>query len=301
MSFDPQAIINSRFGVGLALLLSRITPPRVGYQISNFVAERIAARRDWNLVRAARANQWVVSGGQLDSQQLDERVRAMFRHTGRAIYDLNRYLAHRDALEGIVQFSPAAQEIIDRSREGSGGAVVVTLHLGNFDLAVRVGSLRGLKGMVFTLPELDGGYEMQYEMRKAVGMEIVPATRENLRQAVQRLHAGEYVFTGIDRPLPDTRYRQEFFGRLAGMPMHHITLALKANAPVIVSVAVWQPDGCYHLLVSEPICMQSFPDRRTELVKNTEAVLKVAEGYIRQYPEQWSMFFPVWPEALDEV
>jgi predicted LPLAT superfamily acyltransferase len=34
---------------------------------------------------------------------------------------------------------------------------------------------------------------------------------------------------------------------------------------------------------------------------NTEMVLKVAEGYIRQAPYQWAMFYPVWPEALNEM
>lgn len=301
MSLNPQAIINSRYGVGLGLFFGRLTPPGIGYRVSSFIAERIASRRGWNLVRAARANQWVVSGGMLTPSQLDERVKAAFNHTARAIYELNHFLYDPDALERLIHFTPFVQDLIRQSTKPGEGTLVVGLHLGNFDLAVRAATLRGLKGLVLTLPEISGGYDLQYQMRKAVGMEIVPANIDNLRLAVERLRAGEVVFTALDRPLAKTKYRPHFFGRVSHLPVHYIPLAIKAEVRVIVAASVRMPDGRYHFKVSEPLYLTRYPDRQTELIKNAEKVLRVAQDYVRQYPEQWSMFFPVWPEALNEV
>jgi lauroyl/myristoyl acyltransferase len=109
------------------------------------------------------------------------------------------------------------------------------------------------------------------------------------------------VFTALDRPLAKTKYQPLFFGRASHLPVHYISLAIKAEVRVIVAASVWMPDRRYHFLISEPIYLTRYPDRQTELIKNAEAVLQVAESYIRQYPEQWSMFFPVWPAALNEV
>jgi lauroyl/myristoyl acyltransferase len=62
-----------------------------------------------------------------------------------------------------------------------------------------------------------------------------------------------------------------------------------------------QADGKYHVLTSDPIEMQAHPDREREIIQNAEAVLSVAEGFIRMAPEQWTMTLPVWPEALAQV
>ena len=71
--------------------------------------------------------------------------------------------------------------------------------------------------------------------------------------------------------------------------------------PIIVFATLKQPDGKYHLLFSDPIEMQPHPDKHTEIILNAEAILQVAEGFIRQDPAQWSMTFPVWPDILDQV
>ena len=44
--------------------------------------------------------------------------------------------------------------------------------------------------------------------------------------------------------------------------------------------------------------MQKRSDRDEEILMNAEKVLEVAEVMIRQAPEQWSMFYPVWPDVL---
>jgi lauroyl/myristoyl acyltransferase len=42
--------------------------------------------------------------------------------------------------------------------------------------------------------------------------------------------------------------------------------------------------------------MEPRNDPREEIIYNTERVLTVAEKFISAHPEQWSMFFPVWPD-----
>ena len=71
--------------------------------------------------------------------------------------------------------------------------------------------------------------------------------------------------------------------------------------PVVVVTCLTKEDGNYLIEASEPIWMQPYPDLRKEIEQNAERVLAEAEKFIRKVPHQWSMFYPVWPEALNEV
>jgi KDO2-lipid IV(A) lauroyltransferase len=269
--------------------------------LARFVADRIAGRKNWNLVSAARANQWVVSGGKLQGHQLDYRVREMFRHTAAAIYELNHYVHDPEMVSSLVQFDAASRQIVERRQDKNVGMVLVGVHLGNFDFALRAAAMQGLRALVLTLPDLDGGYQLQYDMRKELGMEILPASVSSFRQAVEHLRAGGIVVTGIDRPITDAKYRPLFFGRPASLPVQHISLALKARVPVVVAATMMQSDRSYQFWLSEPIEMEPHLDRSAAIVSNAEKVLLAAETYIRQAPQQWSMFFPVWPDVIDQV
>jgi phosphatidylinositol dimannoside acyltransferase len=121
-----------------------------------------------------------------------------------------------------------------------------------------------------------------------------------MREAVSHLRAGGVVVTGAERPLPGAKYRPIFFGRPASLPVHYISLALRAGVPVIVVAVVFESDR-YRLHVSEPIAVVEHENRPTTLLRNAERVLAVVGEYICLAPEQWMMFYPVWPEALAEI
>jgi lauroyl/myristoyl acyltransferase len=301
MPVDPQNVLNSRMGVGLALILGRSIPPKIGYPLVRYVADRIAAREKWNLVSAARANQWVVSGGKLSADELDHRVQELFRHTAAAIYELNHYIHDPEMVNKMVQFDAASRQIVERRQDEKTGTVIVGVHLGNFDFALRAAAMQGLRALVLTLPDLDGGYQLQYDMRKELGMEILPASASTFRLAIEHLRRGGIVVTGIDRPVTYTKYHPLFFGQPASLPVQHISLALKAHVPVVVAATMMEPDRSYRFWFSKPIEMEPLPGRREEIIANAERVLQVAEEYIRRAPQQWSMFFPVWPDIMDQV
>jgi lauroyl/myristoyl acyltransferase len=298
---DPQKVINSSFGVNLAAFLGRSLPAGAGGRLADFAAEWIARRKSWNLVRAVRANQWVISGGSLDSAGLDQIVRESFRSMAHSIYETFHYYRDADGMRRLIEFNAQTLELIHRPQFGRRGLVVVGIHFSNFDLMLQAGVLRGAKGLAVTLGALPGGIKLQTEMREKTGLTFLTATVSGIKQAMEYLQAGGMVVTGIDRPLPESHYRPCFFGRPAALPVHHIVMALKARTPIIVVATILRPDGRYHMLSSEFIEMEAQPERRREITHNAERVLRIAEGFIRQAPHQWSMTHPVWPEALAEM
>lgn len=298
---DLQQIINSPQSLRLVSALARRLPPRLGYPFARFVADRIAHRRESEVVRAVRANQWVVHGEALKGEVLDGVVRETFRHWARCIFDLYHYTDDPERAKELVVLEPSFRELARRpefERRGKRrGLVIVGLHLSNFDLILQWLCKGGLKPLVLTIPDPQGGRRMEYEIRKRTGMNLLPASVGAFRQAIKHLRQGGMVVTGIDRPIPDPAACPCFFGRPAALPTHHIFLATKARVPLILAVAQLQNDGKYHVFASDPIEI----DPQAETLRNAENVLAVAEEYIRQTPQQWSVPLPVWPQVLERM
>jgi lauroyl/myristoyl acyltransferase len=297
MPISFQSIINSRFGVGLAMGLGRSTPPHLGYRIARFLAKQIGERSNLGIVQAVRANQAVVGGDELSPAELNQRVVETFVQTGYCLYDLYHNLWSPAAINDLIEWTPAIDQLVKGRQNASQGLTIVGVHMSNFDFVAQAASMRGLRTMSLGLPNPGGGYQWQNEIRKEAGFEIVPASVAALRQATKLLEQGGTVMTGLDRPLDESKYMPRFFGRPAALPVMHILLALKTQTPVIVAAAFRDERGCYHVEISEPVSMQAYPNRHEEIERNAETVLEIAEGFIRRAPTQWSMFYPVWADA----
>lgn len=298
---DLQKVINSSLSLRFVSALARRSSPRWGYRIADLIAEQITRQRDSKVVRAVRANQWVVNGERLDGSALEQVVRETFQYWAHCIFDLYHYIENPEATGQLIVMEPSFQQLAQRPEYDKRGLMIVGLHLSNFDLILQWLSRQGMKPLTLTIPNPEGGRQLEYEMRQRVGMKLLPASVGAFRQAIKHLQQGGMVVTGIDRPIPAPEARPRFFNRPAALPLHHIFLATKTHVPIVMAVASLQQDGKYHVCASDFIEMDSYPDPQVEKLRNAEKVLGIAEEFIRRAPQQWSVPLPVWPEAMDVV
>lgn len=301
MPIDLQRLNDSQTVINLVSAVGRVLPVRLGHPLADFVAGRIASRRDSAMVRAVRANQWVVSGEALEKEALDQAVRETLRNSARSIFNLYHYTQNMEATRRLIVLDSTTQQLARRPEFDARGLVIVGIHLSNFDLVLQWMVRQGMRPLILTIPDPQGGRRTEYEMRRKIGMNLLPASVSAIRQAVRHLQQGGAVLTGIDRPIPQPEACPRFFGRPAALPMHHVFLATKARVPVMIMVTNLQADGKYHVLTSDLIEMDPHPNREEGALRNAEKVLNIAEGFIRQAPQQWSISLPVWPEVLDLV
>ena len=301
MTIDLQRITSSPFGVKLVSFIGRTIPPSIGYRVADLVAGWLAGSRESSLVRAIRLNQWVIRGVNLDEKALDQCVRDVLKHSAHSLYSLYHYIHYPEAAREMIDLNPVAQGLVERPEFGGRGLMLVGLHLSNFDLILQSMCLQGLKAFVLTIPDPQGGHRVEYEMRKRTGMHLVPASLSTLRDAVHHLKRGGVVLTGMDRPIPEPKTHPRFFGHPTCLPTHHIHLAIKAKVPVMIIAARLGTDMHYHVTTSDPIEMEHVPDHEKAIEVNAERVLKEAEKFILQAPEQWGMSLPVWPNLMDDV
>jgi phosphatidylinositol dimannoside acyltransferase len=185
-----QSIINSRLGIALALGFGKTIPSGPGYRLTEWIGKGISGLRFLSLVKAARANQWVVSGETLTAPQLSAMTRATFSNTGYFLYDLYHHLDRPEALRSKVKFSPEFLELIARNQETRQGILFVVPHLSNVDLVGHAIGLSGFNFQVLSYPQPPGGYLWQNELRRRVGLNITPMSISALRQAGEHLRQG---------------------------------------------------------------------------------------------------------------
>lgn len=301
MKINQKKILESSFGISLVSFLGLVLPLRLGHWLADNVAERILTRQDSAMIRAVRANQWVVRGESQDKQALDQAVGETLQNSARSLFDLYHYMKRPDVTRRMIVLDEATRQLVRRNEFDEKGLIVAGVHLSNFDLVLQWFCRHGVKPLVLTIPNPQDGRRKEFEIRRKTGMNIVPASVSALRQSIKHLERGGVVLTGIDRPVPDLRIRPVFFGRPASLPTHHIFLALKAHVPIVVMSATTQPKGKYFLESSEFIEMDLHPDREMEEKQNAEKVLSIASKIISRAPQQWTMSLPVWPEVMDLV
>lgn len=249
------------------------------------------------MVEAVRANQYVASGQSLTPDELDDSVRMAYRHAARFIFDTYHYMDKELTGENLVWIDPRFDSLLERMRDEQQGTVIVIVHTGNPDLAIRTAASRGLRLLGLAMNRPGRGYQWQNAMRNLSGVETLAASVDSMRRATKWLEQGGTVATGVDRPMPESGYRPCFFGRRAAMPVHYASLAMKAKVPIFMVAAYLREDGSYSAEISDPIEMKQGGDRRATILENAERVLGVAEQYISRYREQWMMFYPVWPDV----
>ena len=291
---DLSQLTTSWFGIGLGAVLGRLLPLRTAIAFAYGLADRLVKRLEAPDVRAVRFNHQILEAGQLSPHELDERVRVVFRNSARGVAEVLHFQSRPQAMLRQVVVNEAIQKYIFGSQERKQRVVIGCPHTGNFDLAGRVLGLLGLRALILAEPSPRADYNYQNRLRRRTGLNIQPISIESLRNAAQVLEEGGSVLTGVDWPVGEARFRPRFLGIPSLLTTAHVRLAVKSDAPVVVVACHRTPDGKYAIKASEPIMMKPGKSVTDTILSNTENILSVAAQYIREEPEQWLLYYPVW-------
>ena len=187
------------------------------------------------------------------------------------------------AVEGREHLSAAA---------GDGrGLILLTAHLGNWELAGRLLALgEGVPTWVVVAEEPDPEIERFLRGGPAPVRFVTrsqPTASVNLLAALRRREA---VAMQGDRAL-GTRgdVAVSFFGEPAPFPLGPFVLARAAAAPLVPAFCVLEPDRRYRITVGAPIRVAAGGERRA-----LATWVEVLETAVRRHPEQWFNFYDVW-------
>jgi len=183
-------------------------------------------------------------------------------------------------------------EALHREFEKGRGALVLTGHFGNWEVAT-VAGLRThgyIHGRIHFLRRpikpawLDAWVTRRFR-REGFG---VIGKRGSLDRIVSLIEAGDIIVFPFDQSAakPDG-IDVEFFGAPAGTFKSLAIIALATGAPVIPGAAWREADGSHVLRFEEPLPSIEHENTNEAIRRNTRAYNAALEELILRHPEQW--------------
>ncbi len=178
-------------------------------------------------------------------------------------------------------------EVLEAARAEGRGVILVTGHLGNWEVGGAYVAARGVP--------IDGIARQQENplfdrfltsTRERLGMRVV-WDGDAVRRAPRALHAGRVVAFLVDQgTLGLASTWVPFFGRPAKTPRGPAVFALRLGAPVVFGAAVRRPDGRFRLGF-ERVPVAPTGDRERDVDAIVAAYTATLERWVRRTPEQY--------------
>lgn len=247
---------------------------------------------------ALRQNLKVVTG--VNGSTLDRICRENFQNFGRMLADYfycagiqslqkERVLAMLGEWQGIENLRAA--HALGR------GVVLITAHLGNWELGGALLALEGWPINVVTLPEPSTELtRMRDEHRRRLGIRTIAVGEGQFAfvDLLAALRRNEIVCMLVDRPRAGTGVPVEFFGGETCFSTGPALLWEHTGAAVVPAFVLRNRDGCYQAFAEPPVELERAPDHQESVARNTQLIADACETKIRQHPEQWFNYVPIW-------
>jgi KDO2-lipid IV(A) lauroyltransferase len=253
------------------------------------VASRLLPARD----AIVRANLSRVVGA-LPTAEMDALVR-------RSFIEYARYWALAAHLSGIALRDPARLVTVtgrERYLEAMarGGVIFAVPHVGLWDAGGIVSRIEGFP--IATVaeeaadPRLTAFFTRQ---RRRLGLDSFPPGAETTTALIALLRDHGAVALVADRDVVGDGIEVPFFGAPTRVPSGPVVLALRSGATILPSAVLIRPGGRVEVVIGEPLPMERQGRLRDDVLRLTGDLVARYEAIIREVPEQWHVFQPIWP------
>lgn len=239
-------------------------------------------------------------GPRASDAEVETLRRAIVRNAYTSIYELGRAARSTPAQLRAWVERVDGTEHYRKARESGNGAILVTAHLGPFEVSMSALMEQERKiHVVFQRDKRTSFDRLRSKLRGKLG--VAEAAVDDgwsiwgpLRKA---LEADEVVLIQGDRVMPGQRgVAVPFLGGHLLLPTGPVKLALLTGSPIIPVFSVRTRVGRCRVIIDEPIFVSG--EARTVDAKHP-ALLRIAKAIERQvaaHPDQWAVYERAWCE-----
>jgi len=278
-----------RFGQFIALNL----PLKLVYGIAVFLADLhyFLAFRDRRFVKA---NLKVIFP-EKENKELRKISKMVFRNFAKYLADffrfekLNRsYIDKNIKLENLHHF--------DQALASGKGVVVLTAHLGNWELGGVVLAQLGYPFWAVALSHKNKKVnDFFVSQRAGKGVNVI-AMGKAVRSCISEIRNNHMVALVGDRDFTEKGIVIDFFNKPMHFPEGPAALSLMTGASIIPGFMLRNPDDSFTLRIEKPVEFKPCGDKKKDLAELIKVYKNIIEDYIRKYPDQWYVFRRFWVE-----
>ena len=228
--------------------------------------------------------------------QIQCRAKHIFQHFGITILELLQ-IAYLSKQELVSKVRVEGKEILIEALKKQKGVVLVTAHLGNYEVASQVvPCLLGLQ-MASVAKKMRNARlnRLIHNLRTRFGNKII-YKKGALPEMMQTLRQGAMVAILMDISRRFDAVEVNFFGRRATATPAAALLGLRCKSPIIPAFCHRNPKGKLIVQIEPPVEIKRTKDLRSDLQFNTQLITDRVERAVRNYPEQWNWMLKRWKE-----
>ncbi len=241
----------------------------------------------------AKANLQRAFGNEKTSDEIDALAQNVFIRLIRIIFDIGWYVrVNVNELHRYFRINGA--EHLTSAYNRKQGVLVLTAHLGNWELLAVLAPLLNLKANILYRP-MDFAPLDRYFVRSRTrfGTSVIP-TAHSMRKILSALHDGEAIAMLMDQNVDWYEgVFADFFGHPACTNKGLALIAMKTGCPVVPVFMSHDENGFIAEILPE-IPLIRTGDKIKDVEENTRQYNHAIESVIRKYPDQWFWVHQRW-------
>ncbi len=255
-------------GQSVGLLFYYLIPIRKGVARANLAT----AFPDWTPARRRRI------------------LRRTYRHYGVVLLDFLAIPAWVRRPEAIIRLDTSA---LDTARRDDPGLILLTGHLGNWEMTVLAMGAGGWPMMPVVVAQRGWAMSIVRQTRAATGCVSIP-WKAPARQMLKHLRQGKYLGLAADQDARRKGVWVTFFGQPSSRFKGGATFHLSSGAPLLFMRCVLQGDHRYRIDFLPISTAGLSGDRPADAQLLTQRFMDLLETEVRLHPEQYFWFHRMW-------
>ncbi len=184
-------------------------------------------------------------------------------------------------------------EHIDAALARGKGAIMLSAHIGNWELGAAALSLSGYPISAVVLTHQNKKIN-DFFTRQRTGKMRPIEIGASLKACYRTIKSNGLLALMGDRDFTKNGLRIEFFGKDTLIPKGPAVFAYREGAAILPTFLVREPDDSFRLFIDEPFYADRQQDEEKAIAALARQYLVSIESCIRKYPSQWYVFRDLW-------
>ncbi len=234
-------------------------------------------------------------GSEKSDRTLSLIARKNFCNLGKGLIEiLNLKYLNKEKLDHLISIE--GEEYLRESEASGNGTILITGHIGNWELMAAALSLRGFRLHVIATPLYDPRIDdVIVGLRAGFNIETISrGTPSSSRKILNVLRSKEILGLLIDQDTRVDGVFVNFFNKKAHTPAGAAQLALRSGATTMMCFVTRLPGDRHRITIEKPMRLFKSGDKEKDIKTNTAIFTTKIEEHIKQYPDQWVWMHRRW-------
>ena len=238
----------------------------------------------------------------MDDKALNRLGLAVWTRLGQNVFETARWLKWPQAKIASQVARIRGWEHLEKAFAKKKGVLVVTAHLGNWELlSAALASRHPAAAVAQKLYDTRFDKIITQFREKGLGVSMIKRGMA-LRGILEALRENQIVIVLCDQDTGKDGVFVPFFGKAAWTQSGTARIALKTGVPVVPAYVVRSFDGAYEMHVEKQIPPPIGADAEKNILEMTRRYTESIESYVKAYPDQWVWMHDRWrTRPKDEV